>query len=264
MWKKEITDTLRQTGIVVSFLLIMPFVFIVNQATSGDSQLLFSWYIDWGMGILLPILILYLSYMMFSYESSDDATEYLKSLPLNKWKLLAIKIIPRFVIITAIAFIYHSIFSSDFLHIGRFSWFFLEQRPLSMMHTMIVITLPLIFGFMFGISSRNNILLAFAFLLPITYFITSQVYFISRLSHQIYRLWWSAFPNTDIHYFFELDSFLRVFLPTLLSILVLIPVFRSWDCSSGKIRSQKIIKRMSIPLIFIIALFTIDHLKLLF
>ncbi len=262
MLKKEILDTLKQTGIVLSFLIIMPIVFAVNQATSGDNQLSFSWYIDWGMSILLPILMLYLSYMMFASEDSEGATEYLKSLPINKWKLLAIKIIPRFVIITAVAFIYHSIFSSDFLHLGNFSWLYYGPRHLSIMHTTIVITLPLIFGFMLGISSRNNILLAFVSLLPISYFIISQIYFMSQLSRQIYRFWWSVFPDTGIHHFFELDSFLRVFLPTLLPVLVLIPIFKSWDASSGKIRGQRMLKRMAGPLALIIALFAFDHLHL--
>ncbi len=262
MLKKEILDTLKQTGLILSFLLIMPLVFAANQTIDSESQLSFSWYIIWGMSFLLPILMLYLSYMMFASEDSEGAAEYLKSLPLSKWKLLSMKVIPRLIIISTTALIYSSIFNSNFVHIGNFAWFYLEIRPLATMHTAIVIILPLVFGFMLGISDRNNIFLAFSFLLTICYFIFSEINFMSQLSRKIYRLWWSVFPNTDIHHFFELDSFLRVFLPTLLPVLVLIPIFKSWDASSGKIRGQRMLKRMAGPLALIIALFAFDHLHL--
>ncbi len=262
MWKKEITDTLKQTALVLSFLLLIPVIFGINQMRFSSESLSFSWYIDWGMSFLLPILMLYLSYMMFASEDSDGATEYLKSLPVNKWKLLAIKIFPRFAVIVVIAFVYHSIFMSDFVHSGRFFWFYYSPGSLSLLKSLTLIITPLFFGFMLGISSRSNVFLALAFLLTISYFVFAGYNFMSLLSRHFYRLWWPVFSNANIASFFVLDSVLRIFLPTLLPVLVLVPVFKSWDVSSGKIRSQIMLKRMAGPLALIIALFAFDHLRL--
>ncbi len=263
MWKKEITDTLKQTALVLSFLLLMPIIFGINQMRFSGESLSFSWYIDWGMSFLLPILMLYLSYMMFASEDSDGATEYLKSLPVNKWKLLTIKILPRFAVIVVIAFVYHSIFRSDFVHSGRFFYFYYSPGSLSLLKSLTLIITPLFFGFMLGISSRSNVFLALAFLLTVSYFVFAGYNFMSLLSRHFYRLWWSVFHNT-IPSFFVLDSVLRIFLPTLLPVLVLIPVFKSWDVSSGTIRSQIMLKRMAVPIALIIALFAFDHLSLLY
>jgi len=260
MWKKEITDTLKQTALVLSFLLLMPIIFGINQMRFSNESLSFSWYIDWAMSFLLPILMLYLSYMMFASEDSDGATEYMKSLPVNKWKLLAIKILPRFVTIVLIAFVYHSIFMAGFVHQGRFFWFYYSLESLSLLKSLILIITPLIFGFMLGISSRSNVFLALAFLLTMSYFVFAGFNFMSPLSHHLYHLWWTVFPNANINIFFALDSVLRIFLPTLLPVLVLIPVFKSWDVSSGMIRSQRMLKRMAGPLALIIALFAFDQL----
>lgn len=262
MLKKEIMDTLKQTALVLSFLLLMPIIFGINQMRFSSETLSFSWYIDWGMNFLLPILMLYLSYMVFASEDADKATEYLKSLPVNKWKLLAIKILPRFVTIVVISFVYHSIFMSEFVHQGRFFWFYHSPGSLSLLKPLTLIITPLLFGFILGISSRSNVFLALAFLLTISYFVFAGFNFMSSLSRHLYRLWCTVFPNANIGNFFALDSVLRIYLPTLLPVLVLLPVFKSWDCSSGRIRSQRMLKRMAAPLGLIIVLFTLDQFNL--
>ena len=261
MLKKEILDTLKQTALVLSFLLLTPLIFGINQMRF-EQDLNFAWYIDWAMSFLLPILMLYLSYMMFSSEDSDRATEYLKSLPYNKWKLLAVKILPRFVSIAFIASVYHSIFMHGFVHQGRFFWFYYSPGSLSLLKSLFLIITPLLFGFILGISSRSNVFLALSFLLIMTYFVFAGFEFMSPLSRHLYHYWWTVFPSASLSNFFALDSVLRIYFPTLLPVFVLVPVFKRWDASSGKMRSKTILKQMSGPLALIVALFAFDHLHL--
>ncbi len=73
MLKKEILDTLKQTGLVLSFLLLIPIIFGINQMRFNEEALNFMWYFDWGLSYLIPVLIIYLAYNMFASEDSDGA-----------------------------------------------------------------------------------------------------------------------------------------------------------------------------------------------
>ncbi|MCK5842561.1 MAG: hypothetical protein KAH31_10360, partial [Candidatus Sabulitectum sp.] len=90
MLKKEIMDTLKQTGLVLSFLLIIPLVYGVNQFRLEENMTFFV-YTLWGLTFILPLLSFFLAYTMFASDDHEGAAEYLKSLPLLKWKLLAVK-----------------------------------------------------------------------------------------------------------------------------------------------------------------------------
>lgn len=263
MLKKEIIDTLKQTALALSFLLLMPLVFGVNQIRFSEESLSFAWYINWGMYFLLPILMIYLSYMIFASEDSGEASEYLKSLPVNKWKLLAIKILPRFVIILILLSVYVSLFHENFVHQGRYAWFFYPGTPAAIFQAVLLILTLLLYGFMLGISDRKNPILAIAFAIPVLYILLTDCHFNNSFSYFFYRLWWPHFQHTDINTFFVLNSIFQIYIPSVLPILVLLPVFKSWDCSSGRIRSQRILKLMAVPLAIIIALYTISNFHFL-
>jgi len=263
MLKKEITDTLKQTALVLSFILLMPVVYTINTMRFGGEQLCFTWYIDWGMSFLIPVLILYLSYMIFSGEDSSGAAEYLKSLPVSNWKLLAVKVIPRFVVVLGLVVIYETLFMENIAHIGRFAWLYLPYNRLSILHAFLVILIPLVSGFVLGISNRKSPILYLALVIPALYLALSHYQVYSFSSNYFYRIWWRYFSNTGIFLPFFLDSLLTVYFPAVLPLLVLIPVFKSWDTSSGKIRSQRILKRMAAPLLLITFLYTANNFHLL-
>ncbi len=262
MWKKEITDTLKQTALVLSFLLLIPVVFGINQMRF-QQDLYFPWYIDWAMAFLIPILLLYLSYMMFSSEDSDNALEYLKTLPIKKSTLLVIKLLPRFAAVFMLVFVYQILFRCFVPMEQGFSWFNLFSGSWSVTHFTILILVGLFSGFILGISDRKNPFLAIALAIPVLYIFLSHGWVPSSFLRFMYHAWWQVFQHdryNDILWFLSLTF--QVYLPSVMSLLVLIPVFKSWDMSSDKVRSQKILKRMAAPLLLIICLYTVEQLHL--
>lgn len=247
MWKKEIVDTLKQTGFVLSFLLVIPVVFWINSMRLTDNQS-FMHYAVAGIVLSFLMLILTLAYQMFSREDSDNASEYLKSLPFSRWKLLSVKILPRLGVIWIFIFAYlcfvwfppAQISSSDeFFRIGLISTELLIVSTFSLM--------VMLSGFLLGISDRRNPVLITAFLLLILYPLFPGLMLAIRLfenvlMHQRNQLLILTSINTTI------------LLPTVISLCILIPLYKSWDCASGKIRSQRMLKRMVIPTALIAAL----------
>ena len=262
MLKKEILDTLKQTTLILSFLLLVPLIFGINQIRLHEEDLNLMWYFDWSLSYLIPSLIIYLAYNVFASEDSDGASEYLRTLPMSRWKLLAGKIFPRFVVLMILVLLYEAFFHDSHAHMAEFGWFANPQRPLYPVHLVLLILAPLIYGFMLGISDRKSVILPIAFAIPVLYLTFSGFAFFNPLSHVLYNLWWPRFPHTDIDVFFRLNSIVLNLIPVLLPMIALIPEYKSWDCSSGKIRSTRILKRMSFPLGLLIVLYSLSQFKL--
>ena len=98
MLKKEINDTFKALGQCMLILLIIPLAMLMN------------WHIfhaQWEVsGIFQPvfvtIVLLFAAYSgvsIFQREKKDRALEYLLSLPVSIWKILALKIIPRLIML---------------------------------------------------------------------------------------------------------------------------------------------------------------------
>ena len=247
MWKKEITDTLKQTGLVLSFLLIIPVVYWINSMRLHSNQS-FSHYAEAGIVLSFMMLILTLAYQMFSREDSDNASEYLKSLPFSKWKLLSVKILPRLAVVWIFLFAYlcflwfppAQISSNDILF--RIGLIITELLIISIFSLMVMLS-----GFLLGISDRKNPVLVTAFLLMTLYPLFPGP-----------KLAVSLFNNVLVHQGSQLLIHISfgaaILLPSIVSLCILIPLYKSWDCTSGKIRSQKMLKRMAIPTALIAAL----------
>ncbi len=267
MWKKEILDTLKQTAIVLSLLLLMPVVYGINTMRFSGEHLSLTWYIQWGVNFLVPLLILYLSYLTFAGEDSSGAAEYLKSLPVSNWKLLALKVIPRFVVVVlCLVIAYKIFFRENCTYMGNFVWFFLPYSLIRILYSLFLILIPLVSGFLLGISERKNPILVAAFMIPIVYLYISTN---THLNYLIFRfLYHSVIKPLGLNYlrFFNIISMvsfiIAVVIPATLPLLVLISIFKSWDVSSGKIRSRRILKRMAGPLALITALYTFEQLHL--
>lgn len=263
MWKKEIIDTLKQTALVLSFLLLMPLIFGINQMRFHQENLYFPWYIDCAMGFLIPILVLYLAYMMFASEDSGNALEYLKTLPIRESKLLVMKILPRFAVVFMLVFAYHFLLRCFVPVEQEFCSLILFSGSWSVTHITVLILVGMISGFMLGISERKNPFLAIALAIPVLYIFLSHGWVPFSFQRFMYHAWWRFFQHdryNNILWFLSLTF--QVYLPSVMSLLVLIPVLKSWDVSSVKMRSQRILKRMAAPLVIIICLYTVEQLHL--
>ena len=265
MWKKEITDTLKQTALVLSFLVLMPMIYLVNHFRFPEADLSFLWYIDWGISFLISFLALYLAYNMFSSEDSDDALNYIRSLPVNKWKLLAIKILPRLAVALLLVFTYRYQIEYRFtLGVAGMSQSAMLLHRFTFLPNTGIFLMIMIAGFLLGISDRKNPFLVVALAIPVLYMILGEATIPRSMYVNTYHWWYGHFGymshNVWRSIIFLFTTFLQIYLPAIISFIVLIPVFKSWDASSGKIRSQRILKQMAAPLTLIIALFTLNQL----
>ena len=246
MWKKEISDTLKQTALVLSFLLVIPVVFWINSMRLTDNQT-FSHYAGAGIALTLPLLMLYLAYMMFSREDSDNASEYLESLPLSKLKLLLLKVLPRLV-----AFWFFFIGYSLYLwlspaQISSNDGFFLIGYSITeLVMAAVIPLLAMLSGFLLGISDRRNpVLVAVFFLLVLFPLVPGPLLAISLYDTFLVH-------NTN-HLLSILSMAGVILLIPLLSILPPLSVYGRQRFSSKKIVSQRMLKEMAIPTMLIIA-----------
>lgn len=94
MLRKEIGDALKKLVESLVFLVIIPFMYIVD-------KLVWKWGLDYrslidtGFVITLLIYAVYAGGTVFQSERKDRAFEYLFSLPLTRRKIILVKILPR-------------------------------------------------------------------------------------------------------------------------------------------------------------------------
>ncbi|MCD4708839.1 MAG: hypothetical protein K8S62_13985 [Candidatus Sabulitectum sp.] len=247
MWKKEITDTLKQAGLVFSFLLLIPAVYWINSMRLTDNQH-FSHYAEAGITLSVLMLVFSLAYMMFSSEDSDNASEYLKSLPFSKWKLLAVKILPRLAVAWIFIFGYCCFVWFPPAQISSNNALFRAGYILD--ELLIVSVIPLLVmlsGFLTGISDRKNPVLLIAFLLLTLYPLLPGPVLAINLFNK-------ALMHQGNQTVILISIIATILLPSIVSVFVLIPLYKSWDCASGKMRSQIMLKRMAIPTALVTAL----------
>lgn len=241
MLRKEIMESLKQTAVILSFMLLIPIIHQVNEMrlTGGTSTL--SAYMMNGGLICFALLIAGLAYMMFSSEDNDDAMEYLKSLPVSKWELLKIKILPRLVVLSVpiLGFI---IFLALMSPSEMADYFFLLAAPVAL-----TVIIALISGFFLGISDRKNPILIGSMTLIGSYPIFLGTTIVHRISRDIANQTHAEIPL----YLYALVHFVTVAVPAVIPLCLLIPIYKSWDCRSGKVRSQAILKRLAVPSILI-------------
>lgn len=265
MWKKEILDTLKQTGLVLSFLLLIPIIFGINQVRLSENMP-FLYYAVWVITVLIPLLVFSLAYKMFAAEDTDNASEFLKSLPISVWKLLALKIVPRLAIVWLFVIVFNELISATWWSHGiRSSWVNtnLEGRITNILFPLIA----LLSGFILGLTDRKNPILIIALLLPAFFLLTmvegSSINVKLLQGYWIYFMKPSGITPVWVWQIGRVLAFsVSAIIPATLPILVLVPVIKSWDSSSEKVRSQGILKRMSVPLVLIICLYTVEQFHL--
>ena len=257
MLRKEIIATLRQTFTILGFLALVPVVYWINQARLVENQE-FGNYLNWGLMLVLPFLALYLGYMIFDEEDRDRAHEYLQTLPFGKAKLLAIKIIPR-------ALVMLPVFFSPWLKSNVFYW--QMDGVCEFLYSLFLPAIILFSGFLLGVSNRRNPFLVTALLLPVLFLV--KFGFGSVLTMKLtfgfyFHVMVPAGIETEgvflnAHRFFYL---IGTILPAALPSLVLIPVFTEKTGISGECKAQIMLRKMMVPLLIILVLFALKFLKL--
>jgi len=243
MLRYEILKTLKQTAVILSFLLLIPVIHWANEIRiPGGTSSLGNYFISGGFLNYL-MLVVGFAYMMFSTEDSDDAMEYLKTLPVSNRVLFITKILPRLVVLAfpLLGLTLYETIAEGF----QIDTFLLITVPL-----VISVAMALVYGFFLGISDRRNpVLLAVLTLLSSYPLILGPV-----ISEKItgYLIHHTHTEHTS--FLFALVHFVSVVIPALIPLFLLIPVYRSWDAAPGRVRSQAILKKLAVPSILVIVL----------
>lgn len=244
MYKKEFIATLKQTVVILSFLLLIPIIHLVNETRLPGGTSSLGTYMMNGGFLCFALLTAGLAYMMFSSEDNDDALEYLKALPISKIELFKIKVLPRLAILLIPAF---AIFLWVALmpRVTAIEVIFLTIIPISL-----TILLALFLGFLLGLSDRKNPILIGSITLITAY----PIFFGSILTQKASRYILNQTQADIPIYLYALVHFIIIIAPVLITLYLLLPIYRLWDCTSGKVRSQAILKRLAVPTIAIVVL----------
>ncbi len=244
MYKKEFIATLKQTAVILSFLLLIPIIHWINEIRLPGGTSSFATYMMNGGFLCFTLLIAGFAYMMFSSEDNDDATEYLKALPISKTELLKIKILPRLSILLIPA-------------LAIFLWVALMPQVtvievvfMTIIPILLTILTALWLGFFLGLSDRKNPILIGSMTLIAAYPLFLGSVLMIRVSQYIRH---QTQADTPV-YLYALVQFVIIIVPVLITLYLLLPVYKSWDCTAGKVRSQAILKRLAIPSIAIVIL----------
>jgi len=244
MYKKEFMATLKQTAVILSFLLLIPVIHWVNEMRLPGGTSSLGTYMMNGGFLCFALLIAGFAYMMFSSEDNDDAQEYLKTLPISKTELLKIKILPRLCILLVPAlaiFIWVAFFPGA----TAVETIFMVLVPI-----LLTILTALLLGFFLGLSDRRNPILIGSMTLIAAYPIFFGSILTLRVSRYIRHQTQADIPV----YLYALVHFVIIIVPVLITLYLLLPVYKSWDCTSGKVRSQALLKRLAVPSILIVLL----------
>jgi ABC-type transport system involved in multi-copper enzyme maturation permease subunit len=98
MLRREISITVRQTVFILWFYILIPLLVLLDRSVYRTGLTVWE-YISNGIDLFILITALFLAYNMFRNEEEEGASEYLLSLPMNRWKLMGYKIIPRILIL---------------------------------------------------------------------------------------------------------------------------------------------------------------------
>lgn len=260
MIRKEILDTLRQACTGLSFLLLVPVIFSINEAALANNPNI-DQYMQIGLSFVLPATALYIAYMMFAGEDRDSAMEYLKTLPIADRRFLAIKILPRLILISAA-------FLTPWARRNLVYWYSDPLNDFLYSTSMpVIITLS---GFFLGISNRRNSVLVAAFLIPILFLakfggtIGGSTALANKLALCFYRH--VMLPTgMDQTWVFRLASrffyILTTYLPALLPVTVIFHFHRQWDCSSKSVKTQLILGKMVVPLGILLGIYLLNTLR---
>ena len=238
MFLKEIKDTLKQAGFIMAFLAVIPLVYLLDSSLY-KTGVTFPEYMTGGFALLWMIAVGYLAYNMFRPEEKDNAVEYILSLPIARWKLLIWKMVPRVLILFIPEVVVNSLGSTHL-------WFYNFTGLLAF------IIFSQVCGFALGLVGRKSwITRLMLFVMTICAFIINSMppkfiwkEFVKGSSLLPYPspflMWMEHVRFSQLPYILVEFGFL---------VLMLVPLYRTWDLKPIRVRELSFAKRSLIPMI---------------
>lgn len=254
MLDREIADTMRQTGIVSAFLLVIPPLYLVNSIRLGSEANL-THHVVCGSLLTVAFLMITLATSMFRRERTEGAMHYLKTLPISPARVAVRKIIPRLFASWIMAMLAATAF---FRGVFCIPWNLSLLNALSIFDVVLVApALLMVGGFLFDVSGRKSPVLAVMLALPALFLLTTARNGWFPVFRLLLGLWrWNMTPEI-IHAASIIAVALGVVLPALVPLIALIPVYRVWYQTPEKVLTQRMIHRISIPVAGLLVLFVL-------
>jgi len=253
MFLKELKETVRQTIIIMTFFILVPLLFLTDQAVFSTG-LTFLEYMSNGLDLFILITAVYLAYNMFKVEERDSATEYLLSLPISRWKLIRYKVIPRIGVLTILLLI-GSIINDLRISDGSVLGMIFIYWGTGLIFLIGFITFIQVCGFILGLTGRES--WSARLLLPGMVLCVWQLgtitIVINRLIYKVFDIW------TAVRFSFWLGITgkavldFSVFFALLWYILK--PLCGMWDLKPMRVREIWFQKRAILPMLVFLLLF---------
>lgn len=253
MFLREMKETLRQTVFIMTFFIMVPLLFLTDQAVFS-SGLTFLEYMSNGLDLFILITAVYLAYNMFKAEERDSATEYLLSLPISRWQLIRYKVIPRIAVLTILLLI-GSIINDLRISSGSVLGMIFVYWGTGLFFLIGFITFIQVCGLILGLTGRESwsvrlILLGMIVCIwqlgTITIVITRLIYKVSDMWTAVRFPFWLGDNGSailDFSLFFALLWY------------ILKPLCGMWDLKSMRAREIWFQKRAVLPMIVFLLLF---------
>lgn len=248
MFLKELKDTLRQTGFIMSFFILIPLMYLADKAVY-ETGLTFIEYMSNGLDLFILITVVYLAYNMFKVEELDGATEYLLSLPISRLNLLVRKVLPRIAVLTfllLIGFIVNNIRISNGSALG---FIFMNWYP-GYFYMLGFVIFLLICGFILGLISRTSWITSLMLLVMAlcVWQGATTTGAIQSIIGNVFGSWHTAirFQFAIHNYGFVLINYSVYFV---LLAYILVPLSSMWDMKPMRVREVWFQKRAFLPLI---------------
>ncbi len=253
MFLRELRETLRQTVFIMAFFILIPLLFLTDQAVY-ETGLTFLEYISNGLDLFILITAVYLAYNMFKVEERDGATEYLLSLPVSRWQLLRSKVIPRVAVLTIlllIGFIVNDLRISD----GSVLGMVFVNWDTGLIFLIGFITFIQACGFILGLTGRESwsVRLMLLGMVLCVWQLGTITIAINTLIYKVFDIWaavkfsfWlgaNGIAILDFSVFFALLWY------------ILKPLCRIWDLKSMRVREIWFQKRAILPMLVFLLLF---------
>jgi hypothetical protein len=143
LFAREMRETLRQALFILAFYALVPLLYLLD--LTGVGQMSFLWYMSNGLNLNILVLAIYLSWNMFRPEERDRAMEYMLSIPVDRWSILMVKILPRILVLFPLLLI-DQVLANNRVMI----------MDISLLQCMYIVSFLLFCGFVLGLIGRKR------------------------------------------------------------------------------------------------------------
>lgn len=246
MFFKELKDTLRQTGFIMAFFILVPVLYLIDH-TFYNTGMNFSEYISNGLDLFILITAMYVGYNMFKAEEEDGAKEYLLSLPVSRWSLFLNKLTPR--VIVLIPLLVSGMLVYEFAETNGVAFGFFLNWFLGFNNLIFLLIFIQICGFILGLVGWESWITRLMLLVMVV--CIWQYSSIALVFENILRsiIGWRKMIELGFGWYSSTNAYIDGIFNYALLAYILVPLLGMWDLKPIRVREVWFQKRAFLPMI---------------